>query len=38
MARRSRNFRYKWRSKKANHGRKGAKGKIRGWGKKAGSK
>jgi hypothetical protein len=35
MARRKRNFKFSWRSKKANHGRKGARGKLKAWGKKS---
>jgi len=38
MARRKRNYKYSWRSKRANHGRKGARGTLKGWGKKAGAK
>jgi hypothetical protein len=38
MARRKRNGKFNWRSKKANHGRLGTRGKSKGWGKKAGSK
>ena len=31
MASRKRNHRLRWNSKKANHGRKCSKGKIKGW-------
>ena len=34
MTRRRRNFKFAWKSKKANHGRKGARGKLKRWGKK----
>jgi hypothetical protein len=34
MTRRKRNYKYKWRSKRANHGRKGARGRVKTWGKK----
>jgi len=35
MARRKRNGKFAWRSKRANHGKAPARGKSRGWGKKA---
>ena len=38
MARRKRNGKFKWRSKRANHGKLGSRGKSKGWGKKSGSK
>jgi|RhiMethySRZTD1v2_1073278.scaffolds.fasta_scaffold1989689_1 hypothetical protein len=34
MTRRRRNFKFSWKSKRANHGRKGARGKLKRWGKK----
>ncbi len=34
MTQRRRSYKYSWRSKKANHGRKGARGKSKKWGKK----
>lgn len=34
MARKRRTYKFTWRSKKANHGRKGARGKDKSWGKK----
>ena len=35
MTRRKRHYKYlTWKSKKANHGRKGARGKTKVWGKK----
>jgi len=34
MTRRNRHYKFSWRSKKANHGRKGARGKSKKWGKK----
>ncbi len=34
MARKRRNYKFTWRSKKANHGRRGTRGKLKGWGKK----
>jgi hypothetical protein len=34
VTRRKRNYKYKWRSKRANHGGKGARGKVKNWGKK----
>lgn len=35
MARRRRYGKLTWRSKRANHGRKGARGKPKVWGKKS---
>jgi len=35
MCRRARIGKYSWRSKRANHGRKGARGKTKHWGKKS---
>ena len=35
MAQRKRNYKFKWRSKKAHHGRKPARGKLKAWGKKS---
>jgi hypothetical protein len=35
MAQKKRIYKFKWRSKKANHGRKPARGKAKAWGKKS---
>ena len=34
MARKRRTYKFTWRSKKANHGRRGTRGKDKSWGKK----
>jgi len=34
MAKRKRNYKFSWRSKKANHGRKGTRGKTKEWGRR----
>ena len=34
MSRKKRNYKFSWRSKRANHGKKGGRGKLRAWGKK----
>jgi hypothetical protein len=34
MARKKRNFKFAWSSKRANHGRKGNRGRCKNWGKK----
>jgi hypothetical protein len=34
MARRKRTYKFAWSSKRANHGRRGSRGKVKNWGKK----